>query len=200
MPMARRRAGSVPSVRSTGRRPRFRPPVDDRRCPAVQRENGPAERLPGVIEQVDAVSMRGSGNASMSLAGRPLREIASRMASAVAFHNSSMSRSIWRAFGMNCVTRRRAAASGVPSISKMTALVTVRPLSIPSSVGIQVYLTRATGPRRQERPPAPLAMTTLISLDRMRSICTGWVFSSTMTTSNSSSAAKLWSARRSNLV
>lgn len=41
----------------------LRPPVDDRPCPAVQRENGPAKRLPGVIEQVDAVSMRGSGNA-----------------------------------------------------------------------------------------------------------------------------------------
>ncbi|OWK23009.1 hypothetical protein AJ87_39840 [Rhizobium yanglingense] len=92
----------------------------------------------------------------MSLAGRLLRVIASRIASTVALHNSSMSRSIWRAFGINCVTRRRATASGVPSISKMTALVTVRPLSIPSRLGIRFYLAISNGLVRSRAPSGAL--------------------------------------------
>src|SRR5690606_8593818 len=77
-----------------------------------------------------------AATAAMSEAGRPQREMASEIASAVASHKPSMSRSTWRGLGMICGTRRRATASGLPPSSKMTALVTVTPLSIPSRQGV----------------------------------------------------------------
>ncbi|CCV16013.1 exported hypothetical protein [Mesorhizobium sp. STM 4661] len=68
----------------------------------------------------------------MSLAGLPLKAMASPIASAVACQRPAMSRSTQRACGIDCGTRRRATANCEPSASKITAFVTVRPLSIPS--------------------------------------------------------------------
>src|SRR5271154_84160 len=81
----------------------------------------------------------------MSLAGLPLEPIASRMASAVARQSPAMSRSTQRGRGIACGTRRRAIDSCRPAASKITALVTVKPLSIPSRLDMAVLLVGIYG-------------------------------------------------------
>ncbi len=129
-----------------------------------------------------------AATARMSLAGRPDKTTASATAAAVAAHNPAMSRSTWCGCGISCGTRLRATASTAPDTSKITALVTVNPLSMPRRLGIYP-LPGKTG-----------ATTTLMPRWRILSTCAGGVASSTITTSKSSSGHRACRARRSNLV